>query len=96
MVIRDSLQYLSKHASGWLFQNWSHWKVQVLLVVIQHRKSAIRLLHPKVPTSIMLNCLSYSTAVASKSQMNKGTNVAGIMQANVFAVRELLLKTNIL
>lgn len=39
----------------------------------------------------MLNYLSYSTAVASRGQMNKGTNVAGIMQANVFAVHELLL-----
>lgn len=40
---------------------------------------------------MMLNYLSYSTAVASRDQMDKGTSVAGIMQAHISAVCELLL-----
>lgn len=46
---------------------------------------------PQTPTSIMLNCLSYLTAVVSGGQMSKEINVAGIMQANTFADHELLL-----
>lgn len=34
--------------------------------------------------------LSYSTAVASRGQMKKGTSVAGITQAHISAVCELL------
>ena len=46
---------------------------------------------PQIPTTLMVNCLSYSAAVASEGQMNEGTHVAEIMQANIFAVHELLL-----